>query len=1664
MSYSTVKKGGEPFKPHMMYNPETSEGIMVYSMEEHLELKDKGYLHQDELEKLMLGGLTDNKNKALESSRNELFRTNPSIATQNEENPGINNLNNFVNSVALNTQGSLMDGAIQQTQNQFFAGGITNPTDPPEDPPNTSFVSKADNDARLLAEGTAKNQELKSVYDSELSNYNTYLSEKEKYDAANSGYTGSLDAYNYQQANSDMFPTQFGNIGWRSGLDSSFKDTSRYRQLDEQELNQFNELRKSETDRNNQLNVNTEGYQKESFIPSTSTYVPVDSNDGYKSGHYGSIYNKLQKPTAPGVAPTEVAQPTVPSYVDTSQYINPEITPLPVMSQGTLSGTPIQGIIGEYEEDELEAPTYNTWEGSRPQKIMGVKNPLYGGRRLSGTLAQKFSGYDSDAMHAEVEAAENEGRRINFDGLGKGSASSGKFQKQYNEEYDAYEAALKQREDDENYAKAMSQSMFNMRTGQDSDNLVQAEQFGGSHYNFGGASYNPNFGYRGAKNFDAFNTANTDALNAGAQGVADLSGFGKSFSEGLVNSYINPNMTTKVKTKGKGFMDKLDVLGENIINAPRNMWGKATAGFNELKDFRSKQESDYMQPFYNNLTEAGVDINNKKAVNKFIGGKSVAEMNQLLGGMLNNQQRFGGPEIPLMDVGGGFHLHPHTNTNFFQNYADQNFVQPTTGTIIGSSPLGITPRYFPPPMDYTQQFRNGLGYAYNGLQFGSSPGSQQGQVKRVGTATPVTVDDDVKNVDESPVDPNMPGVVDDKTIEDNGVKVIVDEDGKKKITIDSKEKKRGNSENPNIVVDETETDEDGNLYLPEQVFRLNPRAFGNSTVDGVMTSPYGAVAYNPNETYLNKFKHKTNMFGGNKTVMKFDHAGVDLSADRRARRKARKDARNTPETDPEVNPEDYEIVEDNTSWQNNRPETFYHANPLENVEINRTAGPRIFNAEPYVVGDDMSTNSPNYVGSINPSYAQVDQYSNPTLQNPMQGTNMNVVPSEPVPFNYTQLQNNIMMDADRMYGGSSTNSENMNYDYFNRGGVPSRRDNREFAREQIQGRDKFSRQDRRRLRRDLNRGLETQEGYMQYQEPAYEQAPIVREDNSFNQNISPMPLVDPGMVTMPEAQPMNLEAANAGVTDDMSFGQAFGTANKALGENGTFMWRGKKYGTRRDPNWRGNQVEEERPAIPRDGQGGIGSQENEIANNGITDVESTPLEEAQSVPRKKLASKAKTREEMESAFIADAKARNHIPKNARIGRRQDGTAYVNIDGQNREIKSNDGKTWMLTPEGTNSPIYNKRYNYSSDEVSNFNYDPTEDNKKVETERINALPQNASADFNTMSEDKQSWNFKSDTGTLLDDMISEYSSNRNEGNSTLGYQSEQILQIMNRIDALANFGDKYEYDKTNPSNDLRSSNKDKYLKLLRIAQKYMPDGKVSSYKFPYEEAANELRYNSSDYDFDNSSERANNQGGGDSFLMDLPQSEVITRENADGSITYWPQGKKYPQYSQTIAPDGKVTFGLDPALPVGPANSVSKSRFYPGSQSDNTFDPGIGPNGAELVLKEKARRNNQRIGGPVYMNGGSNGNMYGQGISGYYGNGGANMYGYGGADMYGHGGMNYFPQAPARRVVRMQGGGSDMVSIHQGELAKLQEMAAMGQQAVQSNEMYNAMNNGINPMG
>jgi len=53
---TNMKKGGE-FKPHIMYDPETGEGYMAEKMEDHLRMKEMGYLHKEEMkEKKQQGG------------------------------------------------------------------------------------------------------------------------------------------------------------------------------------------------------------------------------------------------------------------------------------------------------------------------------------------------------------------------------------------------------------------------------------------------------------------------------------------------------------------------------------------------------------------------------------------------------------------------------------------------------------------------------------------------------------------------------------------------------------------------------------------------------------------------------------------------------------------------------------------------------------------------------------------------------------------------------------------------------------------------------------------------------------------------------------------------------------------------------------------------------------------------------------------------------------------------------------------------------------------------------------------------------------------------------------------------------------------------------------------------------------------------------------------------------------------------------------------------------------------------------------------------------------------------------------------------------------------------------------------------------------------------
>jgi len=44
-----LKKGGE-FKPHMMYNPETGEGFKANTYDDHMQMKEMGFLHQEEMQ------------------------------------------------------------------------------------------------------------------------------------------------------------------------------------------------------------------------------------------------------------------------------------------------------------------------------------------------------------------------------------------------------------------------------------------------------------------------------------------------------------------------------------------------------------------------------------------------------------------------------------------------------------------------------------------------------------------------------------------------------------------------------------------------------------------------------------------------------------------------------------------------------------------------------------------------------------------------------------------------------------------------------------------------------------------------------------------------------------------------------------------------------------------------------------------------------------------------------------------------------------------------------------------------------------------------------------------------------------------------------------------------------------------------------------------------------------------------------------------------------------------------------------------------------------------------------------------------------------------------------------------------------------------------------
>lgn len=185
-------------------------------------------------------------------------------------------------------------------------------------------------------------------------------------------------------------------------------------------------------------------------------------------------------------------------------------------------------------------------------------------------------------------------------------------------------------------------------------------------------------------------------------------------------------------------------------------------------------------------------------------------------------------------------------------------------------------------------------------------------------------------------------------------------------------------------------------------------------------------------------------------------------------------------------------------------------------------------------------------------------------------------------FNAQDIENRIGETARSMpsYGDAQlikdTNKETYNILTSQRRGGTRRLSDRRVARIADKGSDMYDRSDRRALRRGLRAGDFTaadvlagenvlgKAGYPQIQFPEAMSAPMAAPQAA--RTLEQMradaraagAYEDVTPVMMPEE-----EMANAGVTDDMSFSQAFGMANKALGEDGTFMWRGKKYGTRR---------------------------------------------------------------------------------------------------------------------------------------------------------------------------------------------------------------------------------------------------------------------------------------------------------------------------------------------------------------------------------------------------------------------------------------------------------------------------------------------------------------------
>ena len=49
MTWKNIVKKDKEFKPHMMFDPKTGKGFKANKMEDHLRMKEMGYLHEHEM-------------------------------------------------------------------------------------------------------------------------------------------------------------------------------------------------------------------------------------------------------------------------------------------------------------------------------------------------------------------------------------------------------------------------------------------------------------------------------------------------------------------------------------------------------------------------------------------------------------------------------------------------------------------------------------------------------------------------------------------------------------------------------------------------------------------------------------------------------------------------------------------------------------------------------------------------------------------------------------------------------------------------------------------------------------------------------------------------------------------------------------------------------------------------------------------------------------------------------------------------------------------------------------------------------------------------------------------------------------------------------------------------------------------------------------------------------------------------------------------------------------------------------------------------------------------------------------------------------------------------------------------------------------------------------